>query len=127
MIEYVPYSGEPEAMNCPAVICDTCRKQVVGQGNVIWCIRAGEKGEQRQISPIFAAHKGRCDRALELWLRGQYPIDDHWINLWEEVEVFMKQFNNNVSRSFDEDPQGEYHQTIVKMPGSPHDELPQIS
>jgi hypothetical protein len=124
VIEYVPYSGEPEAMNCPAFICDTCRKQIVGQGNVVWCVRAGEKGEQRQQSPIFAAHKGRCDRALELWLRGQYQISDHWINLWEEVDVFLKQLGNNANRSFADDGRGEYHELIVHMPKDPHDEQP---
>jgi hypothetical protein len=126
MIEIVPYSGKPEALNCPAFVCDTCRKQIVGKGNVVWCIRAGDEGELRQQSPLFAAHKGRCDRALELWLSGQYPLRDHWINLWEETDVFLKQLGNNADRSFDDDPNGEYHELIIRMPEDPHDEIPQM-
>jgi hypothetical protein len=125
LIEYVPYSGEPEAMNCPAVICDTCRKQVVGEGNVVWCIRAGGKGDLRQQSPLFASHKGGCDRVLDRWLQAQYPLDDNWINLWEEIDVFLEQLGHNVGRSFAEDPRGDYHEVILRMPADPHQQSPQ--
>ncbi|MER6376752.1 hypothetical protein ABT255_52665 [Streptomyces mirabilis] len=124
MIEYVPYSGEPEAMNCPAAICDTCREQVVGEGNIVWCIRAGNKGEQRQQSPLFASHEGGCDCALGRWLEAQYPLDDNWINLSDEIDVFLKQLGNNVGRSFADDPRGDYHQVIVRMPTDPLQEQP---
>ncbi|GHE56978.1 hypothetical protein GCM10014715_07530 [Streptomyces spiralis] len=61
-------------------------------------------------------HKGRCGRALDQWLRSQYPLEDHWISLWEEIDVFLKQLGNNASRSFADDKRGEYHELIVEMP-----------
>lgn len=126
MIEFVPYSGEPQALNCPAVICDTCRQQIVGEGRVVWCVKAVSKGEQRQQSPLFASHKGRCHHALDRWLEEQYPLDGNWINLSEEVDSFLKQLGHNAARSFADDQQGEYHQVIVKMPTDPHQGLPTL-
>lgn len=126
MIEYVPYSGEPQAMNCPAFVCDTCRKQVVGDGNVIWCVKVIEKDGQRQQSPLFVSHKGRCDQALDKWLGSQYPLDEDWINLWEEISVFRSQLGNNADRSFADDPNGDYHELILRMPPDPHSEQPKI-
>ncbi|MGC2997169.1 hypothetical protein ACPF8X_01860 [Streptomyces sp. G35A] len=39
--------------------------------------------------------------------------------------VCLKQLGNNASRSFVDDPRGEYHQTILRMPTDPHREVPQ--
>lgn len=124
MIEFVPYSGEPEALNCPAFVCDTCRKQVVGEGNVTWCVKVVGKGGQRQHSPLFVSHKGRCDKALETWLGVQYSLDDDWINLSEEIGVFRKQLDHNADRSFADDPNGQYHELILRMPTDPHERQP---
>lgn len=126
MIEFVPYSGEPEAMNCPAFVCDTCRKQIVGEGVVVWRVKIRSNGEPRQQSPLFTVHKRTCDRALGRWLDPQYPLDGDWIDLSEEIDVFLKQLGNNANRSFDDDPRGEYHQTILRMPTDPHREVPQL-
>lgn len=125
MIEFVPRNGPPEAMNCPAVVCDTCRKQVVDKGNIHWAVKVNhDNDELRQQSPTFAAHKGRCDRALEAWLRKQYG--DGWIYLWEELGVWLRQLTHNIANDFDDDTEGEYLQVIVKMPTDPHREIPQI-
>lgn len=126
MIEFVPYSGEPEAMNCPAFICDTCRTQIVGEGVVVWRVKIRSGGEPRQQSPLFTAHKRACDQALSRWLEPQYPLDGDWIDLSEEIDVFRKQLDNNANRSFVDDDRGEYHQTILRMPTDPHREVPQL-
>lgn len=118
MIEYVARSGPPEAMNCPAFICDTCRKQVVAQGIVTWGTtigRDGEPGPHRQ-SPIYVAHKGRCGRALETWFEKNYPAADGWIDMWDDLEDFVRQLANNLANAFADDTEGTYHQHKLTLP-----------
>jgi hypothetical protein len=124
VIEFVPYSGEPQALNCPAFVCDACRKQVLEEGLVVWRVRVGEENDPRQQSPLFVAHKRRCDQALTRWLDNDYPRDGDWIDLSEEIDVFRKQLDSNATRSFAEDRRGEYHQTILRMPVDPHRTTP---
>lgn len=113
MIEYVARSGPPAAMNCPAFICDTCRKQVVGEGIVTWCTTIGRdyeagRREHRQ-TPIYVAHKGRCGRALEVRLEAQYPHEDGWIDLWDDLDDFVRQLAHNLTHAFADDREGRYH------------------
>ncbi|MFC8065463.1 hypothetical protein [Streptomyces sp. NPDC057293] len=126
MIEYVPRSGPPEAMNCPAVVCDTCRKQVVGSGNIVWAYKVIHGDDEvRQQSPLYAAHKGRCDQALDTWLKKQYGSG--WLILWEELDTFARQFQHNTANAFADDSAGEYHQLVIKQPNNdPHSKIPQI-
>ena len=124
MIEIVPRSGPPEALSCPAIVCDTCRRQVVGKGNIIWMFKVVHSDEEvRQQSPTYAAHKGACDRALEKWLKQQYG--DGWILMWEELGTFLRQLLHNAENDFADDTKGEYHQLLVKQPkNDPHTEIP---
>lgn len=111
MIEYVARSGPPEAMNCPAFICDACREQVVDQGIVTWAttiVRDGAPGPHQQ-SPIYVAHKGRCDRAVKLWIDQHYPAADGWIDLWDDLEDFVHQLTHNLANAFADDTDGTYH------------------
>lgn len=124
MIEIVPRSGPPEALSCPAFVCDTCRKQVVDKGNIVWMLKVihGDDETRRQ-SPLYVAHKGRCDQALDLWLKGEYG--DGWIPMWEELGVFLKQLTHNAVNDFADDKKGEYHRLVIKQPGTdPHDTVP---
>ncbi|MEU0977970.1 hypothetical protein [Streptomyces griseus] len=124
MIEYVARSGPPEAMNCPAFICDACRKQVVGQGIVTWCTTIadeGKPGPHRQ-TPIYVAHKGRCGRALEAWLEKTYPHADGWTDLWDDLDDFTRQLTHNLVNAFADDPDGEYHQHRLVQPARPSKE-----
>ena len=52
MIEIIARNGPPEAMLCPAFVCDACRKQVVGAGNVVYMRRI--VGDRRCRPPIIA-------------------------------------------------------------------------
>jgi hypothetical protein len=124
MIEVVPYSGPPEAMNCPAIICDACRRQVVGKGNIVWAYKVVHNDDElRQQSPVFAAHKGSCDRGLDLWLKKQYGSG--WIIMWEELGTYLRQLAYNAEHAFEDDKNGEYHQLIIKQPANdPHTEIP---
>ncbi|WP_405580713.1 hypothetical protein [Streptomyces sp. NBC_01092] len=115
MIEYLGRSGPPEAMNCPALICDTCREQVVDRGNVIWGTTAGADGPRRS-TPLFVAHKGRCDRAFDLWFAQAYPAADGWLQLWEEAAVFVGQLTHNLTHAFADDTDGEYHPHHLVLP-----------
>lgn len=112
MIEIVPRNGPPEAMNCPALICDACRKQVVGGGNILWVRRYVD--DKPESSPLMAAHKGQCDQAVEAWLQEHYPTIDGWCPLWEEAADFVRYLANNLAHSFAEDSDGAYlTQTII--------------
>lgn len=115
LIEYIGRSGPPEAMNCPALICDTCRKQVVGSGNVIWGSTAGSDGPRRS-TPLYVAHKGRCDHAFEKWFAEAYPLADGWMPLWEEAAVFMRQLAYNLTNAFADDTEGTYHPHKLALP-----------
>ncbi|WP_404953128.1 hypothetical protein [Streptomyces sp. 147326] len=77
-----------------------------------------------QQTPLFAAHKGACDRALDAWLKRQYP-EGEWLLLWEELAGFLQQLSHNAEHAFVDDRRGEYHKTILKMPGADlHNETP---
>ncbi len=118
MIEYVARSGPPEALNCPAFICDTCRKQVFGQGIVTWSTTIGHDGEPspHRQTPIYVAHKGRCGRALEVWLEANYPRADGWIDLWDDLADFTRQLAHNLANAFADDLEGRYHQHRLVHP-----------
>lgn len=77
-------------------------------------------------TPPFAAHKRACDQALHRWLDTPHPLDGDWIDLSEEIEVFLKQLGNNVNRSFADDPDGDYHHTVLRMPTDLHSDIPQL-
>lgn len=113
MIEIVLRSGPPEAMNCAALVCDTCREQVVGRGNIVWAHRYEP---QQESSPLFVSHKGQCDRALSAWLKDKYPLAEGWANLWEEAGHFMRYLAHNASNAFADDSEGTYRVTKVAFP-----------
>lgn len=111
MIEYISRSGPPEAMNCPAFICDACRKQVVGEGIVTWCSTIGrDAGDAHRQSPVYVAHKGLCGWKVEAMLEAGYPPADGWIDYWDDIADFVRQLANNATEAFADDPDGEYHQ-----------------
>ncbi|MFF1709277.1 hypothetical protein [Streptomyces sp. NPDC058268] len=118
MIEYVPRSGPPEAMNCPTVVCDACREQVVDQGNIIWLAKVVRSDEAtHEQSPLYAAHKGRCDRSLEAWLKKQHEQHEgQWILLWEELDDFLRQLSHNGANPFAADSEGTYHRAVIRHP-----------
>ncbi|MEV7427002.1 hypothetical protein [Streptomyces sp. NPDC091212] len=109
MIEYVARSGPPEAMNCPAFICDACRKQVVGAGIVTWSTTIGRDHDQHRQSPLYVAHKGICGRKVEAMLHASYPHADGWVDLWDDIADFVRQLTHNATEAFSDDPDGTYH------------------
>lgn len=112
MIEIIARNGAPEAMLCPAFICDACREQIVGQGNVISKVRYD--GDQRQTSPLLFAHKGQCTQAVDAWLNARYLLTEGWSMIWDELGDFVRQLSHNLTHAFADDPEGEYlsHQLI---------------
>lgn len=114
MIEMVSRSGQPEAMLCPALVCDTCRDQVTGHGNVLWSIRHEPQWES---SPLFVSHKGQCHRALKYRIAIEYPIAAGWSQLWNEAGDFMRHLTHNAVQSFADDPDGSYRIVPVIHPG----------
>lgn len=126
MIEIVPRNGPPEALTCPAVVCDVCRRQITDSGNILWAHKVvGDSGEPPAQSPMYAAHKGNCDMAMEKWLKVQYG--QGWITLWEEADTFLQQLVHNFTRAFGEDTRGDYQRLIIQHPKSdPHREIPDL-
>ncbi len=115
MIEYIGRDGPPEAKNCPAFICDHCREQVVGSGNVTWCVTFG--GGERS-SPIYVSHK-QCARSVEAWLETIYPRRDGWMVLWDEMRIFVQQLAYNASHAFADDAEGTYRSHSLALPTEP--------
>ncbi len=116
MIEFTARSGPPEAMNCPAFICDACRLQVVGKGNVYWVQKTNSV--HFETSPIFVGHKGRCGRAVEKLIEQLYPAPAGWSGtLWNELATFMKHLSFNAENPFTDDADGIYHDHKLVQPG----------
>lgn len=117
MIEYIARDGEPEAMTCPAFICDACRRQVTGAGNIYWAVRYAAPG-QRQSSPLFVSHKYECSRAVDQIVETTYPFAEGWSGaLSNEIRVFLAQLNHNAEHAFADDPDGTYLDHDVVHPG----------
>lgn len=115
MIEIIGRNGPPEAMLCPAFICDACREQVVKDGNVEQAVRY--VGDRREVSPLFVSHKHPCSRALEIGLREQYPPADGWSTIWFELREFLTHLTNNAKHAFADAPNREYLANTVVLPG----------
>jgi hypothetical protein len=115
VIEYIGRSGPPEAMNCPALICDACRQQITSKGNVVWGTTVGAPGPLRG-TPVYTTHKGRCDRLFDLWFAKTYQADDGWMQRWEEAHDFMRQLAHNLTNAFADDTDGEYHHHTLVLP-----------
>lgn len=113
MIEMIARSGNPEAMNCPALMCDACRKQVTDSGNIIWGTTIGI--EPRAATPLFVAHKGHCDQVVSKGLEAQYPGDE-WVWLWEEADHFLKYLAGNFTKPFSDDKDGTFHDHRIALP-----------
>ncbi len=116
MIEYIARSGPPEALNCPAFICDACRHQVVGRGNILWTYRF--PSDHHESSPLFVSHKSSCVRAVEQLIGQLYPRDQNWSNaLSHDLESFVATLGHNSTHAFDDDETGTYHYQRLVHPG----------
>lgn len=113
MIEILERSDKPGAGDGAAFICDACRKQVVGSGNIIWGCTVGI--EPQLSTPLFVAHKGGCDVAVQRTLEERY-VGEQWVWLWEDVGPFTKTLMHNLTNSFADDRQGTYHKQRVAFP-----------
>lgn len=122
MIEYMAHSGPTAALNCPIFICDYCREQITGQGNVVWGVSGGVVFEEtggydrkpRRSTPLFATHKD-CDHKFRPMFRALYPYEDGWHDLWEDIGDFVRQLAHNATHSLEEKA-GESHPHVVEMP-----------
>lgn len=133
MIEYIARSGSPEAMNCPAFICDACGEQVTDHGNIFWGQEHPRKVGHKRTTPIYVTHKGNyvshmgervsCVRVLEEWFKHAYPDEDDrtWCLASNEVDQFMGHLKFNFQNSFADDANAnidkvEYHAHLLVMP-----------
>lgn len=110
MIEIVPRSGPPEALNCPAFVCDTCRRQVLAPRNGGYVLLVEKFTPIYEASPLFVAHTGRCLRELENRLRERYKARDGW-HPWAasiRIDHFMDNLAHNTIDAFRDDPKSEY-------------------
>lgn len=113
MIEMIGRNGPPEAMICPALICDVCREQVADSGNVVYYVRYVE-GE-RESSPLFVSHKPH-DRELRAVMEEAYPLADGWTSQWDEAKYFMEHLVHNFTHPFADDADGEYLSHRLVLP-----------
>ncbi|MFE1767227.1 hypothetical protein ACFW81_23790 [Streptomyces angustmyceticus] len=115
MIEYMAFSGTDDALNCPIFICDYCRKQITGPGNIVWGEAGGHpEGEPRRRTPLFATHKD-CDHKFTAMFRQIYPPEGGWRDLWDDIDTFLRQLAHNATHALDEKA-GEAHPHIMDMP-----------
>lgn len=96
MITTIVRNGPPEAMTCPAVICDHCGKPIHEQGNALWLSEYSE-GSDRPRTTFAFTHK-HCDHLFDrsgLWFS-------------EELDRFLEQLVYNFSHQFRHEPNVEY-------------------
>jgi hypothetical protein len=91
-------NGPPEAMTCPAVICDHCGDPIHNDGNALW-LTDQDDGRTFRITTAFV-HKA-CDRAFE----ATHP-DGHWS--CRELGEFLQQLAHNFEHPFEREPGVEY-------------------
>lgn len=116
MIEIVFRDGPDDFRACPALVCDNCRRQVVGQGIILWA----ERSEPSRVnSPMFVAHKGLCDEMLKSWLDKQYPVRDNWIDAWEEATKVVPDLAYNAVNTVSANPDVSLQIVPVVHPSKP--------
>lgn len=133
MIEIVYRSGPPEALCCPALICDACREQIIAdytadvslQGNAYYWSKRDNQGRM-SVSPMLLAHKGHCDQALRRVLGGNfYQSQDGWDSGWDEIGTFLDHLGHNAITPFSGDEEGAYRFADIVPP--PADLMLQLS
>lgn len=98
-------NGPPEAMTCPAIVCDYCGGVITGEGNVEWCRRKSER--TFVTSPFYFTHKG-CSRQCTSVLRRHYPHQEGWSAAWRDIGEFLAQLSFNFEHSFENDEDASY-------------------
>jgi hypothetical protein len=99
MITYIERNGPPEAMSCPAILCDQCLKPITGHGNVMWL--PDYDGDTYQVLALAHTHK-ECTAAFE---RTHHP-DRAWCS--EELDQWLAQIAHNFTHPFPAEPNVEY-------------------
>jgi hypothetical protein len=77
--------GLPDLI-CPVVLCDGCREEIVGPGNVLWIDSDGGQ--------VWHTHKGACDRKVSRAIRQAHGTDHEWSR---ELSEWIAQLHRNVS------------------------------
>lgn len=97
-ITLIDRNGPPEAMQCPAVICDACGCPISATGVVVW--NAGYEADGRPlVTEVTYLHKGACDLA---WSMGKPNLQS------ADLGEFMAQLTENFARPFAQAPGVEY-------------------
>lgn len=102
MIEYITCEARDGGYNCPAFICESCGEQVVGDGIVLWAVMC-DPPVPRKSSPVFVAHKGRCDRATERGIEKAYPREKGWGVLNDSLDSFVQKLVHNATHALADD------------------------
>jgi hypothetical protein len=101
-ITLIDRNGPPEALICPAVICDTCGEPISAErrdiykasrpGLVLWLREPGP--DHRPVLTDFAyVHKGACDR--------KYSAGRHMLS--RGLDDFMAQLAHNYAHPFEDE------------------------
>jgi hypothetical protein len=101
-ITLVDRNGPPEALTCPAVICDDCGEPINARGPVgglaVWIPATGHD-DRPTVNALAFVHKGACDRAWSAGKRHAYSRD---------LDEFMAQLSHNFANPFTAEPGVEY-------------------
>jgi hypothetical protein len=99
MIEIVNLDGYNDGWGplvCPVLVCDVCREQVVGHGNLERAYRHVD-GEAVEQTPLYVTHKQPCSRVFDQWKAGAYPTSEGWAFGWDEARVVLDQLQHNLN------------------------------
>jgi hypothetical protein len=61
-LTFIDRNGPPEAMLCPAFLCDVCKEPVSGGGWVLWNTSYAEGDNRPRIRDLVVVHSGACGR-----------------------------------------------------------------
>ena len=96
----VARSGPPEAMLCPAAVCDVCGEPIHGHGHVVWWPEYSDQGEYSS-SPLYFVHQAVCDQRLCAAL-GDSPRHPSGGSYWQSLDEFLAQLRHNFEDPFED-------------------------
>jgi hypothetical protein len=114
MIAFIDRNGPPEAMHCPAFLCDHCHKPIAGKGVegpggiVIWRPKGQAHDADHRPGPqeVATVHKGACDRTYEATHPAANGERDRW--WWMDLDELLEHLTHNIANPFVAEDNVEY-------------------
>jgi predicted HD phosphohydrolase len=109
-ITFIDRNGPPEAMRCPAFLCDVCNEPVHHSpddghfGAVVWW--TSYDGDRPKVSQVYVVHKGPQKRCLDALSKAIGKDAGH--ETWDNLDSFAQQLLHNALNPFVSERDAQY-------------------